>query len=50
MAPWRLSCALLAEPLRLYYQAVEAMPTLRRESIEEAVGAGPVPYGIGPLP
>ena len=43
MAPWRLSCALLAEPLRLYYQAVEAMPTLRRESIEEAVGAGPVP-------
>ena len=29
MAPWRLSCALLAEPLRLYYQAVEAMPTLR---------------------
>ena len=42
-APWRVSCALLAEPLRLYYQTVEAMPDLRREAIDEAVGSTAVP-------
>ena len=42
-APWRVSCALLAEPLRLYYQTVEAMPDLRREAIDEAVGSMAVP-------
>ena len=42
-APWRVSCALLAEPLRLYYQTVEVMPSLRREAIDEAVGAAAVP-------
>ena len=43
VAPWRVSCALLAEPLRLYYQTVEVMPSLRREAIDEAVGAAAVP-------
>ena len=42
-APWRMSCALLAEPLRLYYQTVEVMPNLRREAIDEAVGTAAVP-------
>ena len=42
-APWRVSCALLAEPLRLYYQTVEVMPSLRREAIDEAVEAAAVP-------
>ena len=42
-APLRVSCALLAEPLRLYYQTVEALPSLRREAIDEAVGAAAVP-------
>ena len=38
-APWRVRCALLAEPLRLYYQTVELMPELCREAIDEAVGS-----------
>ena len=38
-----MSCALLAEPLRLYYQTVEVMPSLRREAIDEAVEAAAVP-------
>ena len=42
-APWRVSCALLAEPLRLYFQTVQVMPSLRREAIDEAVGASAVP-------
>ena len=42
-APWRVSCALLVEPLRLYYQTVEAMPNLRREAIDEAAGTAAVP-------
>ena len=37
-APLRVSCALLAEPLRLYYQTVDVMPNLRRKAIDEAVG------------
>ena len=43
VAPWRMSCALLAEPLRLYYQTVKVMPNLRREAIDEAVGTAAVP-------
>ena len=43
IAPLRVSCALLAEPLRLYYQTVEIMPNLRREAIEELVGVSAVP-------
>ena len=43
IAPLRVSCALLMEPLRLYYQAVEAEPGLRRETIEEIVGGGSIP-------
>ena len=42
-APWRVSCALLVEPLRLYYQTVEVMPNLRREAIDEAAGTAGVP-------
>ena len=42
-APWRMSCALLAEPLRLYHQTVELMPSLRRQAIDEAIGPGGVP-------
>ena len=42
-APWRVSCALLVEPLRLYYQTVEVMPNLRREAIDETVGTAAVP-------
>ena len=42
-APLRVSCALLAEPLRLYYQTVEVMPSLRREAIDEVVGEAAVP-------
>ena len=43
VAPMRVSCALLLEPLRLYYQAVEAEPRLRHEAIEEVVEGGGVP-------
>ena len=42
-APWRVSCALLAEPLRLYYQTIEVMPNLRREAIDDTVGTSAVP-------
>ena len=34
---------MLAEPLRLYYQTVEVLPSLRREAIDEAAGAAAVP-------
>ena len=42
-APLRVSCALLAEPLRLYYQTVEVMPSVRREALDEVVGEAAVP-------
>lgn len=43
IAPVRVSIALLAEPLRIYYQAVERVPELRHNAIEEIAGPGPVP-------
>ena len=45
-APWRVSCALLAEPLRLYFQTVQVMPPAR-EAIDEAVGASPPVFHLG---
>ena len=45
-APWRVSCALLAEPLRLYFQTVEVVPSLRREAIDGAVGGTSVPTDL----
>lgn len=41
-APWRVSCAMLSEPLRLYNQTVEAMPLLRRPKLDEALSEGDV--------
>ena len=43
IAPARVSTALLAEPLRIYYQAVKRVPELRHTAIEEIAGPGPVP-------
>ena len=45
-APLRVSCALLAEPLRLYYQTIKVMPNLRREAIDDAVGTAAVPMEL----
>ena len=42
-APLRVSNALLAEPLRIYYEVVQEVPELRDRGLEEIVGPGPVP-------
>ncbi len=40
LAPVRVSNALLAEPLRIYYQAVTEVPALRDRALEEIAGPG----------
>ena len=42
-APARVSDALLAEPLRIYYTAVKQEPRLRDPAIERIAGPGSVP-------
>ncbi len=46
-APVRVSNALLAEPLRLYFQAVKEAPSLRDRALEEIAGAGPMSPVLG---
>ena len=46
-APVRVSNALLAEPLRIYYQAVAETPALRDQGLEEIAGPGPVSSVMG---
>ena len=46
IAPVRVGSALLAEPLRLYYQAISEVPALRLGEIEEIAGPGPVPLAL----
>ncbi len=43
IAPVRVSTALLAEPLRIYHQAVEEFPELRHDEIEGIAGPQAVP-------
>ena len=43
IAPVRVSTALLAEPLRMYHQAVEELPELRHDEIEGIAGPQTVP-------
>ena len=46
ISPVRIGNALLAEPLRIYYQTVEEAPELRHNGIEEIAGPGPVPPAL----
>ncbi len=47
LAPVRVSHALLAEPLRIYYQAVTEAPTLRDRALEEIAGQGRMSSSLG---
>ena len=47
IAPLRVSNALLAEPLRIYYQVVTEAPALRDRALEEIAGPGPMSPLLG---